>query len=468
MLISVCLFIFALNTSVCFKMFLTLTPGGIPIRGVAVDGEEKWSVFDFINRVCEKPKMMKGGKLAENSFGGNTYSSLVMEGSKFKDEIEGYVSMERFKDSRGPKTPAMTVHGLNALLEILNGKKVAGVLNGKVSASVHAMVEESLAKVSAGDRTLISSVGDGGAGGGSGERGLVALEPAGCEVNAYDDRARNARESAGKTNWQEELSRLERKRQMIREDALFEVEIMERKQRIADAWQKTQAQALVNTRTVVDILSTLRQNGDLDGNTVMQIENQAKRIMLGEKEVGGDGQGGAASAPAVAATGVQVSQVPVVQTNSVGVSMNLPVGVPMNVFVGSGGAGGSGGGGANGDGNPGSSTSAVAVPVAVADAGAAGGAAVVYNDATMGFISISGVSKDMGIKCTCGQLKELGKRMAEKYRGVFSKDPVKRRQQVGGQILMINSYQEKDRPMMEEVIRDYFVNVGGVEEEGDE
>ena len=83
-------------------MILNLTPAGHPIRGVHVNGEERWSVFEFINRVCEKPKTMKGGKLAENSYASNVFGTLTGDGSNIKDSDEIQFTLERFKDAMGP------------------------------------------------------------------------------------------------------------------------------------------------------------------------------------------------------------------------------------------------------------------------------------------------------------------------------------------------------------------------------
>ena len=433
-------------------MILNLTPAGHPIRGVHVNGEERWSVFEFINRVCEKPKTMKGGKLAENSYASNVFGTLTGDGSNIKDSDEIRFTLERFKDARGPKTPATTVEGLSAVLRLLDGK---------VSGAMHAMVESTLAKVASGDRSqiLVEEGGSQARAGVNGGGGGVASGSLAVDLTGGEEAGGSGAAGPGViVPVVEESRQRERKRQQDREDALFEVEIMERKQRVADAWQRTQAQALMNTQTVVDILARLRQQEGLDGQTVVQIENQAKRIMMGGRsaETGGgvvqvsqqatSGSGvtvgsgvGSCVGSGVGSGAASVSHA----AQSVGVSMNLPVGVPMNVYVGAGGA------------DTGSSSSQAA-PSAVSAQAAEG----VYNDAALGIISLSGVSKDMGIKCTCGQLKELGKRMAEKYRTTLNRDPVKRRQQVGGQILLINSYSEQDRPMMEEVIRDYFVNVG--------
>ena len=71
-------------------------------------------------------------------------------------------------------------------------------------------------------------------------------------------------------------------------------------------------------------------------------------------------------------------------------------------------------------------------------------------------IRVSTVAKDINVPCTEGQLKEIGKKMAAKYKEVYASPPPKLTRRVGSQIVKINSYTEKDRAMMEAVIRGYM------------
>ena len=251
----------------------------------------------------------------------------------------------RWKGSRtpwGPKTPAPTVEGLSAVLRLLDGK---------VSGAMHAMVESTLAKVASGDRSqiLVEEGGSQARAGVNGGGGGVASGSLAVDLTGGEEAGGSGAAGPGViVPVVEESRQRERKRQQDREDALFEVEIMERKQRVADAWQRTQAQALMNTQTVVDILARLRQQEGLDGQTVVQIENQAKRIMMGGRsaETGGgvvqvsqqatSGSGvtvgsgvGSSVGSGVGSGAASVSHA----AQSVWVSMNLPVGVPMNVYV---------------------------------------------------------------------------------------------------------------------------------------
>ena len=65
------------------------------------------------------------------------------------------------------------------------------------------------------------------------------------------------------------------------------------------------------------------------------------------------------------------------------------------------------------------------------------------------------VSKDLQLDCTLEDAKTLGRMMAERYRSVHQKNPPQHMQYVGGKTIPVNSYMEKDREMMVEVIKEY-------------
>jgi hypothetical protein len=68
-------------------------------------------------------------------------------------------------------------------------------------------------------------------------------------------------------------------------------------------------------------------------------------------------------------------------------------------------------------------------------------------------ISVYALSK--GYRFSNEQLKEIGIRMAQKYRQKYGQNPEQHQQSVGGAYPMVNSYYEKDWDMLEEVIRQY-------------
>jgi len=73
-------------------------------------------------------------------------------------------------------------------------------------------------------------------------------------------------------------------------------------------------------------------------------------------------------------------------------------------------------------------------------------------------INISLVALGMKYNITPDQAKDIGKKLAKKYREKYGENPPKHDQQQGGMIMPVNSYTEKDRDMMEEAIRDYMTS----------
>lgn len=68
-------------------------------------------------------------------------------------------------------------------------------------------------------------------------------------------------------------------------------------------------------------------------------------------------------------------------------------------------------------------------------------------------LNVSILAKELGFKCTEGELQCIGRQMAKKYRETYHSDPPKHKQYVGGNFIPINSYLERDRSLMEGVIR---------------
>ena len=68
-------------------------------------------------------------------------------------------------------------------------------------------------------------------------------------------------------------------------------------------------------------------------------------------------------------------------------------------------------------------------------------------------LNVSILAKELGFKCSEGELQRIGRDMAKKYREAYKCDPSKHKQYVGGNCIPVNSYMERDRAMMEQVIR---------------
>lgn len=72
-------------------------------------------------------------------------------------------------------------------------------------------------------------------------------------------------------------------------------------------------------------------------------------------------------------------------------------------------------------------------------------------------LNVSILAKELGFKCSEGQLQSIGRAMAKKYRETYKSDPPKHKQFTGGMYIPVNSYMERDRSMMEQVIRSVMV-----------
>lgn len=90
---------------------LSLTnENGPTIRGTKTpDGEERWSVYDFINAVCSKdPK---------SQYGHHVYYELIKDESEYKIEVCQLSSNFKFPGRGQRDTPTMTVGYAACLLE---------------------------------------------------------------------------------------------------------------------------------------------------------------------------------------------------------------------------------------------------------------------------------------------------------------------------------------------------------------
>jgi hypothetical protein len=69
-------------------------------------------------------------------------------------------------------------------------------------------------------------------------------------------------------------------------------------------------------------------------------------------------------------------------------------------------------------------------------------------------ISVSVLALEMGYSCTDQQIQAIGRRMAAKYRAKYNQDPPKHTQQVKGNYVPVCSYTARDRPLMEQAVRE--------------
>jgi len=69
-------------------------------------------------------------------------------------------------------------------------------------------------------------------------------------------------------------------------------------------------------------------------------------------------------------------------------------------------------------------------------------------------ISISQVAFEIGIRITSSQCISVGAKVAKAYKDKHGEKPSKHNQTVNGQVMLVNSYMERDRPLLESAIRD--------------
>jgi hypothetical protein len=338
---------------------------GQTIRGsVTSDGVNVFSVYDFVTRACA---YRDNGACARK-----TYQRLLAPDSEHSEELNGLGRHFKFPGPGQRDTPVMTIRGLQRLLLILGGR---------VARDYRAAVETTFTRVMGGDTSLIKVIQ-------TNASSSAPLQLAFREALAQEVQPQGGQlefDGAGGDGGGGDART--RKRALEREDALFAMDIEERRQRMEETRHRARAQALINTQTMLDILTKLRPAEALDERTVLQIEDQTKRILLGC----GGGLG------AIEAGG--------------------------------------------------------RLEAAHASDGSEEGDGVRPPDG----ISVSLVAAALKIACSEGQLKEIGKRMAGRFRGEYQCDPPKHRQWIGKGMVRVNTYTERDREMMEEVIREYMV-----------
>jgi hypothetical protein len=69
-------------------------------------------------------------------------------------------------------------------------------------------------------------------------------------------------------------------------------------------------------------------------------------------------------------------------------------------------------------------------------------------------LSVSVLAAEMGFKCSDREIINIGRAMAAKFREKYQRDPPKHKQYVKGNYIPVNSYMERDRPLMEQAVRE--------------
>ena len=376
------------------------------IRGaISPDGVHVFSVHDFITKVCQ----FRDG--TTNGSARREFKRLTDDGSDHQAEIMGLSRFYKFPGAGQRSTPVMTIRGLQRLLAILGCK---------VATDYRAIVEATFTRVLAGDMSLIRMVeapADGRVSNSvhstarldydveapvpthaSMPASVPVAMPAAMPASVPATQAPMPVVNAASNSVSMMLAELgsdevQRKRKICeaREECEFRLGLEER-------WSRLRDQALSRTERMMEMLKRLRPGRGIDDRTLLQIEEQAKSIVMG---------------------GCAVPAIPVDLHQSIDAAD--PVVIASDVPAPA-------------------STNAMREPTA---------------EAPNGCIKVSSIAEEMDVKCSFGQLKEIGKRMAARYRATYQRDPPKHRQQVGGNVVAVNTYTEADRGMMEAVIREY-------------
>jgi hypothetical protein len=71
-------------------------------------------------------------------------------------------------------------------------------------------------------------------------------------------------------------------------------------------------------------------------------------------------------------------------------------------------------------------------------------------------ITVSSVAADMGLRFSAGTLIKINRRVKRDYEELYDEEPPKHEQIVGGAMRQVCTYQERDREIVEDVIRRYI------------
>jgi hypothetical protein len=227
-------------------LLLKLLDGdGQAIRGMDdQDGYQVFSVYDFFNRVCEKPE--------KSSYGNTTFFRLTQETSKFKNEVLTLCKNLKFPGSGQRETPCTTIRGLQRLLIILGGK---------VAANFREIVEGTFTRVMGGDQSLIEVINANAASNAplqQAYRAALVQEPVAPVLEELCLGQKRDRESAR------------------------ELELAERKLRLEEGEfrLKEREKALEHVNWGMELMDSLKAKSNIDERTKLQFEDHIKNVVL--------------------------------------------------------------------------------------------------------------------------------------------------------------------------------------------
>ena len=312
------------------------------VRGtITSDGEQVFSVYDFINLVCQK-----NGTYAHNAWARlKDADSNLKEGDGFKMEILHYhADSDRTVKTRRRVTPVMTLRQLQRLLLSLDNK---------VADEFRLIVEGVFTRYMCGDLTMIQEI----------RANAVSEAPI---HQAY--RQALAQEPV--------LDAAGTKRQLDREQALFELEIQERRLALEERKSRMPAELqeknMQNVQMFAGLMTSLNPEWKSDARLRLQLEDSMKNAYF---------------TPGQARITNGEAQVPLTRS-----------------------------------------------------------------------IDVSTVAQDLGMRVKDGDRLAIGKLWKKMYFATYGEAPPLHDQFVNGAVRRVCSYTERDRPMGESVIRDYFSN----------
>jgi len=322
--------------------------GDATVRGtITSDGEQVFSVYDFINLVCQK-----NGTYAHNAWARlKDADSNLKEGDGFKMEILHYHadSLSSTVQTRRRVTPVMTLRQLQRLLL---------KLENKVASDFRLIVEGVFTRYMAGDRSMLEEI----------QANAVSTAPI---HQAY--RQALAQEpvvdSAG-TKRQLELEIEERllaldERKLALEQGKVALELAKSRMGV-----DLQEKSMQNVQTFAGLMTSLNPEWKSDARLRLQLEDSVKNAFF----------------------------------------------TPTQPLITNG---------------------AAQVPLTRS-------------------IDVSTVAQDLGMRLKDGEAMAIGIMWKKRYTETYGEAPSKHDQAFGGVVRKVCSYTERDRPMGESVIREYF------------
>jgi hypothetical protein len=325
-------------------------------RGItAPDGNEVFSVYDILSKAYTN-KDPAGTARKE-------FQRLISDGSPIKDEILSSCYYIKFPGQGQRETPCFTIRGLQRLFLMMKGK---------VAEDFRKMVEGVFSRVVGGDTSLIQTIEANAASDAPLHqmyRRALAQEPVAPAALVVDESVR--------------------KRQLDRDEDLFQLELAERKQRLVMLASEAQTKAAEAQMKVVGVQKMLMESYSfLCPNQAM--DDRAKLLF---------------------------------KDNLLNIATQ-------------------------------STPSRLSGSMMLAIEG--GGSSVVHNIKNLNKpITISTLAAELGYRFDSGQLQSIGKRVANAFREKYGESPGKHEQLVGQASIMVNSYTERDRGLIEKVLVDF-------------